>query len=98
MRRNLSPETKNFRCWVAGWGTVKGTDPAMLNPYIRKVDIPLFDTDECTKLVGAEVRKVSSAFPNFKIHPSEICAGGEEGRDACNGDGGAPLVRYLVFL
>ncbi len=22
----------------------------------------------------------------------EICAGGEEGRDACEGDGGAPLV------
>ena len=29
---------------------------------------------------------------NFLLSESEICAGGEEGKDACDGDGGAPLV------
>ena len=26
------------------------------------------------------------------LHPSEVCAGGEVGKDACVGDGGSPLV------
>ena len=29
---------------------------------------------------------------NFNLHPGELCAGGEEKKDACDGDGGSPLV------
>ena len=28
----------------------------------------------------------------FKLHHGWLCAGGEEGKDACSGDGGGPLV------
>ena len=28
----------------------------------------------------------------FRLHPGEVCAGGEAGKDSCDGDGGAPLV------
>ena len=34
----------------------------------------------------------TSAGRNFQLSESEVCAGGEEGKDACDGDGGAPLV------
>ena len=29
---------------------------------------------------------------SFKLHSSFLCAGGDEGRDTCTGDGGSPLV------
>ena len=34
----------------------------------------------------------SGVGDRFQLHQSEICAGGEIGKDACTGDGGSPLV------
>ena len=46
--------------------------------------------DHCTaaeKSRGAQVH-----HRRRRLHPSEICAGAEAGKDSCEGDGGAPLV------
>eukprot|EP00095_Tigriopus_kingsejongensis_P005135 maker-scaffold100_size373717-snap-gene-2.45 protein:Tk05135 transcript:maker-scaffold100_size373717-snap-gene-2.45-mRNA-1 annotation:"serine proteinase-like protein 1" len=77
------------RCWIAGWGRNRVSDK--LQPYLRKVDIPLFDTNVCNQTITREVRRIEQGS-NFVLDRGEICAGGEKNKDACNGDGGAPLV------
>ena len=39
-----------------------------------------------------ELGKGGRDASSFQLTPGELCAGGEEGKDSCDGDGGAPLV------
>lgn len=42
--------------------------------------------------VCEEQMKKTRLGPSFNLHKGFICAGGEEGKDACKGDGGSPMV------
>jgi len=79
------------RCWVAGWG--KDRDNGEFQVRQKKVDLPLMDDASCQAGLKAalEARKPGTGR-RFSLHRSEICAGGERGKDACTGDGGSPLV------
>jgi len=76
------------RCWVAGWG--KDGKSGEFQIIQNKVDVPLMRSgkcqDELTRALGRDAGR------NFRLSASEVCAGGEAGKDACDGDGGAPLV------
>jgi len=76
------------RCWVAGWGKdgVTGNFQIVQN----KVDIPIMNRFECERKMKVALGRQGGR--NFRLSQSEICAGGEQGKDACDGDGGAPLV------
>jgi len=76
--RQFSPNT---RCWVAAWG--KGLHEQ------REVDLPLLSKSECERRLRPEFR--SRGVNNWTLASSELCAGGE-GKDSCEGEGGAPLV------
>lgn len=54
---------------------------------LRKVELPLIDRDNCQNRL-----RTTKLGPYFQLHGSFICAGGEENRDTCRGDGGGPLV------
>ena len=73
------------RCWVAGWG--KDSPTGNFNFIQNKVDVPLVDFNTCDRVMRRETGK-----SNFRLSRSEVCAGGETQKDACDGDGGAPLV------
>jgi len=79
------------RCYVAGWGKDEADGSFQFIP--RKVDVPIVNNDQCqADLRTALNQQRPGAGNNFRLHPSEICAGAEIGKDACTGDGGSPLV------
>jgi len=75
---------------VVGWGYTEGnpldrnkTDSKTVYVASKrqfKVDLPLLSEDRCSSSLGTRLRS------------TQLCAGGEEGKDSCNGDSGGPLV------
>lgn len=79
------------RCWVAGWG--KNEFDGSFQFLQQKVDLPLVNSDSCQpKLKDGLNGQRPRSGDRFVLDRSEICAGGVEGKDACTGDGGSPLV------
>ncbi|VVD05069.1 unnamed protein product [Leptidea sinapis] len=78
---NDKPEVViNERAMLVGWGKLSGqSTPVSLQ---QQLDLPLVPLEMCEKIFGESV----------PIHEGQLCAGGEEGRDACSGFGGAPLL------
>lgn len=78
---------------VTGWGA---TEKGISSPYLLKVEVPAMSTQECARIYKNEV----------KITNKQICARGNNGKDACSGDSGGPMqlplyhngdVRYVIF-
>merc|ERR1711910_77687 len=79
------------RCWVAGWG--KDSLDGSFQFIQHKVDLPLVENNSCNnKLKSALNAQRAGSGNRFSLSQSEICAGGQVGKDACTGDGGSPLV------
>ncbi|XP_073959751.1 trypsin-like serine protease domain-containing protein masquerade [Choristoneura fumiferana] len=72
------------RCTVTGYGYMGETGPIPLR--VREAELPIVSDAECIRKVNAVTEKI------FILPASSFCAGGEEGNDACQGDGGGPLV------
>jgi len=53
---------------------------------VREADLPIVSEQECIRKVNAVTEKI------FVLPASSFCAGGEYKNDACQGDGGGPLV------
>ncbi|XP_071451830.1 protein masquerade [Hetaerina americana] len=72
------------RCTVTGYGYMGEAGPIPLR--VREAGIPIVNDAECIRKINAVTEKI------FILPASSFCAGGEEGNDACQGDGGGPLV------
>lgn len=75
------------RCYVSGWGRdafVNGQYQAIQ----KQTDLPIVPQSTCQSML--QQTRLGTAFTLDQT--SFMCAGGESGKDACTGDGGAPLV------
>ncbi|CAK1582871.1 unnamed protein product [Parnassius mnemosyne] len=70
----------NDRSTLVGWGKLSGQSN-MVNRQ-QQLEVPLVPLEACERIFGESV----------PVHEGQLCAGGEEGRDACSGFGGAPLL------
>ncbi|XP_066594930.1 uncharacterized protein [Prorops nasuta] len=75
------------RCWTTGWGKDAFGDFGKYQNILKEVDVPVVSNQVCEHQM-----KRTRLGSSFNLHPGFICAGGEEGKDACKGDGGGPMV------
>ena len=75
---------KNSTVFVAGWGATeeRGRNPA---DALQKLQVPIFDADKCKEVYEKRGGILDPA--------SQMCAGGEPGKDSCVGDSGSALMR-----
>ncbi|XP_045124701.1 serine proteinase stubble-like [Portunus trituberculatus] len=86
----LPPHHSDFvghRCVSTGWGKDAFDNHGKFQSLLRKVELPVVDRATCQAALAYE--RLGSAF---RLSPGALCAGGEEGRDTCQGDGGGALV------
>ena len=75
------------RCWTTGWGKDAFDDHSKYSNLLKEVNLPVVSNHVCEQ----QMRQTRLGH-SFTLHPGFICAGGEEGKDACKGDGGGPMV------
>lgn len=80
---NIPPPPVGSIMTVCGWGATEDGSQADIK---SKIEIPLIANSECIKTVSSLT----------SITPNQVCAGGVEGKDACKGDSGGPLMRTYV--
>ena len=65
------------RCYVSGWGK----DAFVQGSYqhvMKAVDLPVLSNQVCQRML-----RRTRLGPQFELYEGFLCAGGEEGKDAC---------------
>ncbi|KAH8300252.1 hypothetical protein KR044_012101, partial [Drosophila immigrans] len=81
----LLSELRDAQCYATGWG--RRLPGSSRNEHLlKRIDLPLVSRAECQAML-----RITRLGPRFRLRPSFLCAGGIQGQDTCEGDGGSPL-------
>lgn len=86
----LPPQHSNFdgnRCFASGWGKDLFGRSGKYQVILKRVELPIVPSSYCQ-----DALRKTRLGTHFELNKSFICAGGENGKDTCKGDGGSPLV------
>jgi len=74
-------------CYAMGWGKDKFGKDGSFQAVLKEVEIRTMDHSDCQDSLRS-----TRLGSRFQLHDSFLCAGGEPGKDTCQGDGGSPLM------
>ncbi|XP_038221143.1 phenoloxidase-activating factor 2-like [Zerene cesonia] len=77
----------NRNCVANGWGKNVFGKKGHYAVILKKVELDMVPFDSCNAQL-----KQTRLGKFFNLHKSFVCAGGQPGKDTCQGDGGAPLA------
>ena len=86
----LPPPNLDFagrRCFVSGWGKDAFGVQGKFQNVLKEVDLPVLTHFDCEQKL-----KRTRLGRDFALDKGFVCAGGEQNKDACKGDGGGGLV------
>ena len=70
-----------------GWGKDAFGPKGKYQESLKQAEVPIINNDKCQDLF-----RQTRLRNTFRLHDSFLCALGSDGQDACEGDGGGPLV------
>ncbi|KAF2359427.1 Serine proteases trypsin domain [Trinorchestia longiramus] len=82
-KKNDFKEGSKSKCYVTGWG--RKDEASSHSVVLKEIGVPLWHNRDCQAALRQQFG------PGYILPSTAICAGAE-GRDACDGDGGGPLV------
>lgn len=82
-KRTDAAHVLTSRCYVTGWG--RRSETSEHSVVLKEIKVPLWNQQSCQTALREQFG------PAYILPNTAICAGAE-GRDACDGDGGGPLV------
>nr|XP_053632780.1 uncharacterized protein LOC128688562 [Cherax quadricarinatus] len=75
------------RCHATGWGKDAFGSEGKFSQVLKEVELPILEDRQCEATL-----QQTRLGRDFALYEGNLCAGGEAGRDTCQGDGGSPLV------
>ncbi|CAL4069647.1 unnamed protein product [Meganyctiphanes norvegica] len=82
-----SDDFRGQQCTVTGWGKDAFGSDGKFQKILKEVSVPVVDHHQCQ-----DTLRTTRLGRSYSLDQGMLCAGGEEGKDACKGDGGSPLV------